>query len=292
LNGISNFTKKTLKKNKLYSLLVFALLVQINIFGQQKSSVPDDFCISGQEEQLMERINLFRAENGKKTISNSISLNYVASLHTNDLQENNPDTSICNLSSWSDKGKWTSCCYNKYVPNQDCMWDKPKELTTFPYRGYELALFFEESFNVDTVFQLIISSKPARDMILTDGYYKHKKWICMGASMSRNYVSIWFAQRADKAGKASICSDKGNVTAVENDKKNSSFYIIVSSFQSAKDAKEGLKRLKHNGYDEAGILKTGTNIRLYIKKTDNLKEAMYYKQNLPYTYNDAWVFKY
>jgi len=240
----------------------------------------------------MGRINLFRAENGEKTISNSISLNYVASLHANDLQENHPDTSICNLSSWSDNGSWTSCCYNKYVPEPDCIWDKPKELTSFTYRGYELALYFEDSFNVDTVIQFIISSKPARDMLLANGRYKQKKWISMGASMSRNYISIWFAQKADKAGEASICSSNEQLTPIEKNEKTSSFYIIVSSFQSAKDAKEGLKRLKHNGFDEAGILKTGNNLRLYIKKLDSLKEAMYVKQNLPYTYNDAWIFKY
>ncbi len=281
-----------MKNNKPYIFLIFVLLLQINALGQQKSSIPDDFCISSEEEQLMGRINLFRAENGEKTISNSISLNYVASLHANDLQENHPDTSICNLSSWSDNGRWTSCCYHKYLPEPHCIWDKPKELTSFTYRGYELALYFEDSFNVDTVIQFIISSKPARDMLLAKGRYKQKKWISMGASMSRNYISIWFAQKADKAGEASICSRNEQLTPIEKNEKTSSFYIIVSSFQSDKDAKEGLKRLKHNGFDEAGILKTGNNLRLYIKKLDNLKEAMYIKQNLPYTYNDAWIFKY
>ncbi len=69
------------------------------------------------------------------------SMTHVAHLHVADLNQHQPDTSICNLHSWSDKGEWTSCCYQAYVPNQNCMWNKPKELTPYKYRGYELAYF-------------------------------------------------------------------------------------------------------------------------------------------------------
>lgn len=256
----------------------------------QNKKVPDDFCISESENNLLNRINLFRVENGKNEISNSLSLSYVASLHADDLLNNHPDTSICLLSSWSDKGNWKACCYNKYTECQDCMWDKPKELTQFTYRGYELAMYFENDFNVDSIMAMILSSDDARDMILTNGNYKKKKWICGGVGINKNYVSIWFAQRADKYGNAKVCKDE-IVVVNDNQNKPSSFYVIISSSDNLKDAKESLKRLKQSGYTEAGILKSNQNQRVYLKVFSTLKEAMFFKQNLPYTYNDAWIFK-
>lgn len=273
----------------IYIALIFSLLIFSNTNGQN-GSIPDEFCISVTENQLFNRINQFRIENGKTSIENSISLSYVAKLHVDDLFKNKPDTSICNLSSWSDKGDWSACCYNSYVPNPDCMWDKPKEITSFKYRGYELALYFEEDFNVDTVMQLIQSSKEARDMILTNGNYKQKKWICGGFGINDNYVSIWFAQRPDKDGSPTIC--KGEEIQIESlEQEQASFYLIVASFESVKDAREALRRLKQNGYKDSGILRSENNIRLYINKFDGLKEAMFFKQNLPYTYNDSWIYK-
>ncbi len=257
----------------------------------QNGNIPDKFCISSAEDQLFNRINLFRIENGKTSIENSISLSYVAKLHVDDLLENHPDTSICNLSSWSDKGEWSACCYNSYVPNQDCMWDKPKEITSFKYRGYELALYFEGDFDVDTVMQLIQSSKEARDMILTNGNYRQKKWICGGFGINDHYVSIWFAQRPDRNGNPTICKGEKELETVDQEKEQASFYLIVASFGSVKDAREALKRLKQNGYKDSGIIRSESNVRLYINKFDGLKEAMYFKQNLPYTYNDSWIYK-
>jgi len=269
--------------------LFFLTLFIAESFGQSKS-VPEDFCLKNNEFELFKRINEFRIENGKSTIENSISLSYVARLHVNDLLNNHPDTSICNLSSWSDKGIWNACCYNTYVNDPDCMWEKPKEITNFTYRGYELALFFEENFTVDSIIQIIQSTKQARDMVLTNGNYQKKKWICGGVGINDHYVSIWFAQRKDKAGSPELCLEEKPLNE-EKLTTETSFYLIVASFESIKDAREALMRLKKNGYKEAGILRSDSNVRLYINKFDGLKEAMFFKQNLPYTYNDAWIFK-
>jgi len=277
--------------SKQFLVILFFLSVIGSLSSQTDKTIPSEFCISAEDNKLYESINLFLLENGQKELSLSKSLSYVANLHITDLIQNHPDTSICNLSSWSNNGNWTSCCYQKYVPNQDCMWDKPKELTNFKYRGYELVLFFEEEFNSDTVMQLLLSSNAVIDMLLTKGDYSKKKWVCLGLANNKEYASIWFAQRADNAGKPEICK---NTTASTNEiitENKTKYYIIASSFSKMKDAKEALKRLKQNGFDNAGILKTGENIRVYLNELESLKEAMYFKQNLPYTYNDAWIFK-
>lgn len=287
-----NLYKKKLKNYfRIFFITIFTLCILGTLQSQNYKQIPDDFCISGMEKQLFESINIFLVENGKRTLELSKSLSYVAKTHINDLQQNHPDTSICMLSSWSDKGDWTPCCYNAYVHDPDCMWDKPKELTNFKYRGYEIALFFEEEFNADTVMQLLYSSNSVLDMLLTKGDYLSKKWVSMGIGINENYTSIWFAQRNDKDGRPKLCdnSEKTEAKIVSNGKPK--YYIIASSFIKLKDAKEALKRLKQNGFDNAGIIKSGSNIRVYLKELESLKEAMYFKQKLPYTYNDAWILK-
>lgn len=136
--------------------------------------IPEEFCLSNNEFNLFEKVNLLRLDYEKRQLQLSSSLSYVAKAHVEDLQNNKPDTSICNLSSWSDKGDWTACCYNKYIHNPDCMWDKPKELTPYPYRGYELVTYFEEGTHVDSIIDLWSDSKEVLDMILTRGNYKKR----------------------------------------------------------------------------------------------------------------------
>ena len=278
-------------KNYNFILAFVFVILWGNLFSQSDKKISKDFCISNAEYQLYERLNQFLTENGNKSLTLSKSLSFVAKTHVNDLQLNHPDTSICNLSSWSDKGNWNPCCYNKYVLDQDCMWDKPKELTNFRYRGYELAIYFEVEFNTDSIMQILLSSNKAIDMLLTKNDYSKKHWVCMGLGINEKYVSIWFAQRADNSGKVLVCKGEENKTEEQMVPLKTKYYIIAGSFNDIKDAREVLKRLKQNEFSDSGILKSGTNNRVYLAEFPSLKEAMYFKQKLPYTYNDAWILK-
>ena len=245
---------------------------------------------------LFDKLNLLRSDYGKLEIEFSKSLSYVADMHVKDLQNNRPDTSVCNLSSWSDKGEWTACCYNAYVPMPDCMWDKPKELTPYTFRGYELAGYFEEGFTVDSVIQLWAEIKAVLDMILTEGAYKKKKWITMGLAMNKEYVSVWFGQRSDRMGEPEICTKESPAvaeTTVASTALTTSitFYLIFGSFSDPRDAKEAVKRYKKNGFENAGTISNGDLTRVYLGKYYDLKEIMYVKQKLPYTYREAWIYK-
>jgi len=275
------------------SLVILSILFSsFNLFAQKK--IPDEFCVTMEEQFLFDKINLLREDYGKNSLEFSKSLSYVAKLHVADLLKNHPDTSICNLSSWSDKGEWTACCYNPYVPNQDCMWDKPKEITPYTYRGYELVGFFEGGFNTDSVINLWSDTKAVLDMILTDGNFSQKKWVCMGLSMNKNYVSVWFGQRADKMGEPDICvaADTAKTAdTIASTNNELTFYLIFGAFTDVKDAKEAAKRYKKNGFEEAGILKRDNINRVYLGKYSTLKEAMFAKDQLSYTYREAWIFK-
>lgn len=290
---MSTFSKRRKTKFSLrilFILLVFGVCHQY-VNGQNK--IPDNFCISAEEMNLFEIINDIRADYDKKEIKISASLSYVAKLHADDLLNNHPDTSICGLSSWSDKGNWKACCYNSYVLDDNCMWEKPKELTSYPYRAYELVTYFEDNFTNDSILKIWSTTKEVLDMLLTQGNYKKKNWVCGGVGINKNYVSVWFGQRADPAAKPQICESSANIAPVITDSEldEGYFYLVFGSFEDPNDAKEALKRIKKNNFSAADILVKDGLHRVYLERYNNLKAAMFAKQNLPYTFREAWILK-
>lgn len=254
--------------------------------------IPEEFCITAPEKMLFNKINELREDYEKPSIQLSISLSYVANRHVFDLETNHPDTSICNSSSWSDKGDWEPCCYNKYVHNPDCMWDKPKQLTPYRYRGYELVTFFEDSINADSIIELWSDSKEVLDMILTNGTYSNKKWICGGVAIGEHYVSLWFGQRSDNLGSPQLCVNEmlADSTAEIKDLTNT-YYLIFGSFPDKHSAKSAQKQYKKDGFENCDILSGSERVRVYLDKFETLKEAMYAKQQLPFKYREAWILK-
>ncbi len=291
VNSIFQITGKLLLRT--ISILLFSVFM-ISKPGYAQKKIPEDFCITAGEKQLFDAINTLLKDYDKKPLKLSASLSYVARLHVDDLLNNRPDTSICNLSSWSDKGPWTPCCYNKYVRDPDCMWKKPKELTTYPYRGYELAGYFQGEFTPDSVMELWSSQKEVLDMLLTRGNYSKKTWVVMGIGMNSRYVSVWFGQRPDKVKAPDVCDTSAFVAtpvAASDKKTGDIYYLIIASFKTDKDAREAVKRFKKNGFDNVGILKSNGNFRVYLNHFSNIKEAMFAKEKLPYSYRDAWILK-
>lgn len=273
--------------------MTFIFLMSTYTFAQNK--LPEDFCINNSEADLFYKINELRIDYGKPKLQLSASLSYVAQLHVNDLQINNPDTSVCNLSSWSGNGDWTPCCYTKYLHNPDCMWDKPKELTPYPYRGYELVVFIQDDFNTDTIINLWSDSKEVLDMLLTRGTYSKKKWICAGVAINDNYVSLWFGQRRDKLKSPEICNvediviNELPVTALVS--KPNVYYLIFGSFDRLREAKEAWKNMKKDNFEKSDILEKNNKYRVYLNKYGSMKEAMFAKQQLPFSYREAWILK-
>lgn len=276
-------------------LLACILLAIKPIIAQ--NNFPDDFCLSKEEKQLYDAVNKLRTAYEQPSLQHSASLTFVARLHIGDLQAHHPDTSVCNLSSWSDKGAWTACCYNRYIPDPECMWAKPKELTPYAYRGYEMVVYFEDQLSVDSIIKLWADSKEMLDILLTRGNYEKKKWECMGLSSNDHYLSVWFGQRKDqlRTPKTCVLSDSmpnAHISGASGVAPGKAiYYLIFGSFSNIKDAKEALKRYRKSGFEEAGILNKNSHIRIYLMQFESLKEAMYAKQNLPYTYNETWILK-
>lgn len=268
------------------------------IFGQQ--SVTGKVCLTKEEIRLAELINNFRKQNRLPEIPLSVSLTYVAKTHVSDLQINSPDTSICTTASWSNKGKWTPCCYNRYVLKPECMWDKPKELTSYNYRGYEIVHFEEGIVQVDTVFKLWRTTTEVMDMLLSRAGHSDKKWLAMGIGLSENYVSIWLGQRNDAAGRPAQCSKQERVefvaefqdtTLVNSKEKAAKYYLIYGSFSTRSDANEAVRRYRNTGLKNVLILEKEGRFRVALDVFNNLRDAMEAKESMNSSYPEAWIFK-
>jgi hypothetical protein len=280
----------------------FLLIPPFNLKVKAQAHTVENFCISQSEQRLAELINTFRKQNRMSEIPFSSSLFFVAKSHIADLQRNRPDTSICNTASWSDQGRWTPCCYQAYVLKNECMWDKPKELTPYRYRGYELSYYDEGIIELDGLWELWLSTEEVTDMILCKGMHADKKWAAIGVGISDNYASVWFGQRADAKGKPEVCSESEivfkapfnehySIDATDTQTETSRFFIIYGSFTIRADAEEALRRYKNAGFKNAQIVTKDNRIRLALDVFPSLREAMFAKEKLNASYSDAWILR-
>ena len=103
---------------------------------------------------------------------------------------------MCNLHSWSNQGMWTACCYTADHAQAQCMWDKPRELTTYPGNGYENA-----AFGYATTAGAMAGWKASpghNDVMLNLGTWTNTTWLAVGAAFQPNgYAVLWFGEVTD-----------------------------------------------------------------------------------------------
>ena len=286
-----------MKHALLLLLILTSFFSQVTVLNAQLTTV-ESICLDEQELRLANLINNFRLQNDLPAIPLSKSLSFVAKTHAYDLQLNKQDTSICNAHSWSNKGKWKACCYNNYINSSNCMWDKPKELTAYTFRGYEIVFSEEGIVLVDSVFRLIKTSPEASSLLLGIDSHSDKKWLALGVGVSENYISIWLGQRNDIAGKPLLCSEIQNqqnaqaaAVSITASGKAARYYLIYGSFQTQADANEAVKRYKNSGLENVSILRKDGRFRVAIDVCDNLKDAMKSKEKYQSLYPEAWIYK-
>ena len=163
--------------------------------------------ISADEAKLYELIMDYRKSKGLESIPLSNSLTVVAQTHCKDLAENKPDLSEdCNAHSWSDVGDWTSCCYTPDHAQANCMWDKPGELSSYPGRGFEIAVGSSEpAFDtfVMTPEYAIDSWKKSvhhNNVLINEAIWKSSKWNAIGVGIKKGFACVWFGKKIDPEG--------------------------------------------------------------------------------------------
>ena len=181
-------------------LLISFLFFQIVAFSQTVQS-----CVTTDEMKLYDLIMKYRTDNNLPTIPHSKSLSFVADQHTWDLEVNKPENSRCNMHSWSKNSAWTSCCYTPDHKQAECMWNKPKELTTYQGYGFEIACGGTGELSPEAALKCWQGSEHHNDVILNKSIWKDYTWGAIGISMYGSYAVVWFGKEKDDAGEPEIC---------------------------------------------------------------------------------------
>ena len=191
----------------------FSLLLTvtgITGFGQavlkQGKPVPSGFCINDTVIKLYRIINHHRQDHGLPPIPLSKSLCYVAALHAKDLFLHHPDKGGCNSYSWSDKSAlWKPFCYPRDENKKISVWDKPRELTKYPAKAYELVYWENNPLVTDTIIMVWKTEDFCNSFFMNSGKWQGKVWNAIGIAVFENYVCAWFGEVADPEGIATVC---------------------------------------------------------------------------------------
>lgn len=292
-------------KKLFYKILIFSIFYSIIPFNKIYSSDDNkikDICITKKEYRLYTLINAFRVENELSEIPLSGSLSVLAKLHINDLITNHPDTSICNLHSWSDKGSWKACCYNKYIFQPSCMYNKAKELTKYKAKAYEMVFWESSDANPDSVIQSWINTFASADMILSRDKWENFKWKSIGIAVKGEYAIVWFGEIKDMEEEPELCdkkiliSDTIKIQKEESNKlitkKTGKYYIIFGSVDNKKDAVKKLEQCRKENFHNAVIMVKDNKFRICLSGHETLKEARTTREKLNEIYKDAWILKF
>jgi hypothetical protein len=288
-----------MQKNKVLAILLF---ISFGFTGPllSQDEIPEDFCISGDELKLYNLINEYRQTNGLDEVPLSKNLCYVAKLHVSDLNYNRPDTANCNLHSWSDQGHWAECCYGREKFNNTCMTSKPRELTSYPGPGYEIAFWESVDAIPEIVLELWKSSTASNDLILNRDLWKEKQWNAFGVGMLNGYAVVWFGAEPDVDEGVKVCStgkmagrliDKVKISQDENKNGGVRYYLIISSFKDEASAKSEVARYKSRGFRNPSVVESGDNFRVSLGNYASQEEAVNAKKSLNEKYKNAWILK-
>jgi uncharacterized protein YkwD len=171
---------------------IFILLILC--ISPSKHTVLDEW--TSEENELYELIMDYRARKGLDRIEKSKSLHQVAKMHCEDLEKYGADEGRCNLHSWSKNGNWDSCCYTDDHKKASCMWDKPREMTSYTGNGYEIAHWHSSGATPKSAFEGWKESTGHDKVMLNKGVWKDE-WKAIGVGIYKGYACVWFGNEVD-----------------------------------------------------------------------------------------------
>ena len=186
------------------TLLLYITMVTLAMFSAPKAQTPS-VCLSPEEYKIYEQLNAYRKQYKLPRIPLSASLTTVAQTHAKDLEINQPVKGNCNLHSWSDKGTWSACCYTNDHANAKGMWGKPKELSSYPGDGYEIAYWQSDGANANAAISGWKKSPGHNNIMINRDIWKKLTWNACGIGLYGNYAVVWFGRENDPAGEAKKC---------------------------------------------------------------------------------------
>ncbi len=187
---------------------IFLYLMLISTFFGMSMDKNKKTKVTSEELKLYNLIMEYRKSEGLEVIPLSNALTIVAQTHCKDLANNKPDLdSDCNAHSWSDKGEWSSsCCYTYDHKQAECMWNKPKELTSYTGYGFEISVgssdpkFDDYVMTADYALSAWQKSSGHNNVILNKSIWKDKKWNAIGIGVYKGFSTVWFGTKIDETG--------------------------------------------------------------------------------------------
>ena len=156
-----------------------------------------DVAITNSPSELVNEINAYRVSRGLVPVPFSPSLQIVAEKHVADLVANYVSGTECNLHSWSEgSSEWGGCCYTSDHARAQCMWDKPKELTSYPGSGYEVSAAGAAS--AAGAVMVWKASSAHHAVLINEGIWE-KEWKALGGANAGSYWVAWFGHESDPA---------------------------------------------------------------------------------------------
>lgn len=193
------------KRNHVVLLVATLLICFITGFTYKPYSIKEDdpeLCLSKEEQRLYDLIMAYRKQKKLPPIKISAALTKVAKTHVYDLSVNKPNnTDECNMHSWSAKGNWTACCYDRKHTQSQCMWSKPKEIAGFQADGFEIVYGSVDDNFVATPDAALASWKRSpghHAVIVNKDIWKERTWKAIGIGVYKNYICVWVASTEDK----------------------------------------------------------------------------------------------
>lgn len=295
-----------------------------NIPVKQVMDVPAGFCVTEAEWKLYRMINEYRRQYDLPPVPLSTSLCFVAKTHVKDLFLNHPDQDPCNAHSWSDKGPWKPFCYpgDENPKKGISVWDKPKELSKYNGKGYEIVYWENNAVVIDSIITFWKSIDYFNGFLMNTGKWQGKRWNAIGIGIWENYAVAWFGEVPDPDGVPYVCGKEPVKTAPVTDTAKpkhdtlkapaavkaepqkppqqkpavqpappsaGKYYIVVKSQLPLAESNRLADTLRAKGYPDAKVLKNNDKIRVVIFDALTREEANLKLSEARKLYRDAWI---
>lgn len=183
-----------------FTVLLSLLLISLGGTTYRGAMPAEDICLTTEERKLYDLMMEYRKSKGLEAIPLSAQLTQVAHVHARDLAEHytfDPKRNKCNPHSWSENGKWTSCCYTADHKQAPCVWRKPQEITGYPAYGYEIVYYSSNGANAKEGLDGWKISPGHNTMIINSETWSKLKWNAIGIGIYKKYGLVWFGEAAD-----------------------------------------------------------------------------------------------
>lgn len=286
---------------KRFTLLFLFLVAIMLVKGQDPFH---DLCLTPQESALAQSINSTRVAKGLPEIPLSRSLCYVADVHAKDLYFFHKGSGDCSLHSWSDKGRWTGCCYDNPKTDGRCMHNKPSELTDYSGLGFELVYWDNTANCSENALSVWAKNESTSAMWFNGNSYEIYDWNAMGISIFKGYVIVWFGTIHDNSDAISICIPVGEFvpqpitsssevsvpdTLMPVSTSTKLFYVVVASYGSKADAIKDKTRWEKRFFEPLKLIDSNGNYRLAVGAYENMETAESVLKRIKMEVRDAWV---